>query len=71
MRTDPDPTDHRATLVSLTEAGRLVIDHAQPAIDRIENSIQASMGADDYRDLHRLLTELLAGFEEGDAYPRQ
>ena len=69
VRTDPDPTDHRAKLVTLTEAGRQVIDRAQPIIDRIENSIRASIGADQYQELQQLLLSLLAGFQEGDAYP--
>ncbi len=69
VRTDPDPTDHRATLVSLTETGRQVIEHAQPVIDQIEDSIRASIGPDQYAELEHLLVSLLAGFAEGDAYP--
>jgi DNA-binding MarR family transcriptional regulator len=69
VRTGPDPTDHRAKLVSLTDAGRQVIDHAQPVIDRIENSIRVSIGPAQYQELEQLLLSLLAGFNEGDAYP--
>jgi DNA-binding MarR family transcriptional regulator len=69
VSTHPDPTDHRAKLVSLTDTGRQVIEHAQPIIDRIENSIRANLGAAQYQQLQQLLLALLAGFEEGDAYP--
>ena len=69
VRTDPDPADHRAKLVTLTSAGREVIEHAQPLIDRIENSIRASIGVAQYQELQQLLLSLLAEFQEGDAYP--
>lgn len=69
VRTDPDPSDHRAKLVSLTARGRQVIEHAQPVIDRIEDSIRVSVGAAQYQELEQLLLSLLAGFQEGDAYP--
>jgi DNA-binding MarR family transcriptional regulator len=70
VRTQPDPHDRRATLVSLTSAGRRVIDNAQPLIDRIEDSIRSRMGEAPFEMLIELLGRLLEGFDEGDAYPQ-
>lgn len=69
LLTAPDPDDGRAKLVSLTPAGRQVIDQAQPIIDRIEDSVRATLGPAGFEALARLLGELLDGFEEGDAHP--
>jgi DNA-binding MarR family transcriptional regulator len=69
VRTDPDPTDHRAKLVSFTDTGRQVIEHAQPLIDQIENFIRANLGATHYQELQQLLLSLLTAFQEGEAYP--
>ena len=69
--TQPDQTDRRATRVSLTPAGRQVIDNAQPLIDRLEADIRARMGAAAFDTLVTLLGSLLEGFDEGDANPQR
>jgi len=71
VRTQPDPSDRRATLVSLTSAGRRVIDQAQPLIDRLEDRIRDRIGAAAFETLVELLGRLLEGFDEGDAYPQR
>ena len=70
VRTQPDPNDRRATLVSLTPAGRRVIDTAQPLIDQIEDNIRSQLGESAFDTLVGLLGKLLACFDEGDAYPQ-
>ena len=71
VRTQPDPTDRRATLVSLTPAGRRVIDAAQPLIDQIEDRLRSRLGEAAFDTLVGLLGQLLACFDEGDAYPQR
>ena len=70
VRTQPDPNDRRATLVSLTPAGRRAIDTAQPLIDQIEDNIRSQLGESAFDTLVGLLGKLLACFDEGDAYPQ-
>lgn len=71
VATAPDPSDGRAKLVSLTPAGRQVIDQAQPIIDRIEDAARANIGPARFEMLVGLLADLLVGFDEGDAHPRR
>jgi DNA-binding MarR family transcriptional regulator len=66
-----DPSDGRAKLVSLTAAGRQVIDHAQPIIDRIEGEVRDNLGPAGFETLVKLLNNLLDDFDEGDAYPER
>ena len=54
LLTAPDPDDGRA----------------KPIIDRIEDSVRASLGPAGFETLAGLLGELLDGFDEGDAHPR-
>jgi DNA-binding MarR family transcriptional regulator len=71
VSTAADPSDGRAKLVSLTAAGRQVIEHAQPIIDRIEDEVRHNLGPAGFETLVSLLNNLLDDFDEGDAYPER
>jgi DNA-binding MarR family transcriptional regulator len=71
VSTAADPSDGRAKLVSLTSAGRQVIEHAQPIIDRIESEVRNNLGPAGFETLVELLNNLLDDFDEGDAYPER
>ena len=71
VRTETDPKDGRAKLVSLTAAGRRVIDDAQPLIDQIEAAIRDHLGPTAFETLVDLLAKMLDGFDEGDGYPQR
>jgi DNA-binding MarR family transcriptional regulator len=60
----PYPADRRAKLVRLTARGRAVDDTVRAVIERIEDDWAASMGAQDYALLTRLLRRLIAMLEE-------
>ena len=70
VSTEPDPSDGRAKLVRFTAAGRAVILDAQPIIDGIEDGLRRQLGAQNFHSLLRLLAQLLASFDEGDAHPQ-
>jgi DNA-binding MarR family transcriptional regulator len=59
VRRDPDPSDRRAKLVSLTPLGRKVSSAGQRVIVGIEDDITARIGADGHAELRRLLERLL------------
>lgn len=71
VSTASDPTDGRAKLVTLTPAGRQVIEQAQPIIDRIEATLSGKLGPGAFDTLVGLLDRLLDGFDEGDAHPQR
>ena len=71
VNTAADPSDGRAKLVSLTAAGRQVIEHAQPIIDRIEGEVRDNLGPAGFETLVGLLNNLLDEFDEGDAFPNR
>ncbi len=59
----PDPGDGRASLVALTERGRLVDRTADDAIERIEKQYVRRLGRARYDELLNLLGELAGGTE--------
>lgn len=56
----PDPTDRRAKLITLTDAGRQCVSAGIKAIGDIERRIDDALGVRRHRDLRRMLLELLA-----------
>lgn len=56
---EPDPSDRRAKLVRLTEAGESVIAAGQRVIVGIESGLDDVLGVAGHRELRRLLTRLL------------
>ena len=56
----PDPTDRRAKLITLTEAGRQCVSAGINTIGDIERRIEAALGVRRHRDLRRMLLKLLA-----------
>lgn len=61
----PDPDDRRGTLISLTDAGRKVIDATTAAHWDNERRILAGLGADEQRRLADLLRKLQLGLPPG------
>ena len=55
-----DPTDRRAKLITLTEAGRQCVAAGIDTIDAIERRIDDVLGERGHRDLRRMLLRLLA-----------
>jgi DNA-binding MarR family transcriptional regulator len=60
-----DPDDRRGTLISLTAAGRTLIDELTPAHLDNERRILGALGEADQRRLADLLRELQLGLPEG------
>jgi DNA-binding MarR family transcriptional regulator len=56
----PDPTDRRAKLITLTEAGRQCVSAGINTIGDIERRIDAALGVRRHRELRRMLLKLLA-----------
>lgn len=56
----PDPTDRRAKLITLTEAGRQCVSAGINTIGDIERRIDNALGVRRHRDLRRMLHKLLA-----------
>ena len=56
----PDPTDRRAKLIMLTEAGRQCVSAGINSIGDIERRIDDALGVRRHRDLRRMLLKLLA-----------
>ena len=56
----PDPTDRRAKLITLTEAGRQCVSAGINTIGDIERRIDDALGVRGHRDLRRMLLKLLA-----------
>jgi DNA-binding MarR family transcriptional regulator len=63
----PDPDDRRGTLISLTDAGRKVIDATTAAHWDNERRILAGLDEDDQRRLAELLRKLQLGLPPGQA----
>jgi DNA-binding MarR family transcriptional regulator len=59
-----DPADRRAKVVRLTERGRAVDEAVRQVIERLEVAWAARLGADEYRELTRLLRALIAMLEQ-------
>jgi DNA-binding MarR family transcriptional regulator len=55
----PDPTDRRAKLITLTEAGRQCVSAGIQTIGDIERQIDDALGVRPHRDLRRMLLKLL------------
>lgn len=60
VRRDPDPTDRRAKLVSMTDLGRESLDAGARAIAGLESDITRILGEEGHAELVRLLGKLLA-----------
>ncbi len=58
IRRDPDPTDRRARLISLTQAGRTTRDQAQRDIQEQENHLLSRLPAADRKVFLRSLQTL-------------
>ncbi|MEV5838854.1 MarR family transcriptional regulator [Nocardia sp. NPDC052112] len=64
IRRDPDPTDRRARLISLTPVGRTTRDQAQRDIQEQENHLLAQLPAADRKVFLRSLQTLWASVAE-------
>lgn len=64
LRRDPDPADARAKVVSLTPAGRELIDAAFTEHMRNEARLVGRLSARDRADLERVLTTWISDFEQ-------
>jgi DNA-binding MarR family transcriptional regulator len=56
-----DPSDRRRHFVTLTEAGRAALDHAERAQQTIEGDVLSALSAQEKATLHDLLARALAG----------
>jgi DNA-binding MarR family transcriptional regulator len=63
----PDPGDRRGTLITLTDAGRELIDRLTPAHLENERGIIAVLSAAEQRELAELLRKLQLGLPAGPA----
>lgn len=63
LRRSPDPTDRRALQITLTDAGRQVVEEAVDAGLEVQRRILAALPADDQARLADLLRTLLAAAE--------
>jgi DNA-binding MarR family transcriptional regulator len=63
----PDPADRRGTLITLTDAGRELIDGLTPAHLENERTIVAALSEDEQRRLVELLRKLQLGLPAGRA----
>jgi DNA-binding MarR family transcriptional regulator len=61
VRREPDPSDRRARVISLTAAGRKRHAAARRAIGAMENRVLGDLGDADRRRLRRALAALAAG----------
>jgi DNA-binding MarR family transcriptional regulator len=55
---EPDPTDRRARLVTITEKGRAMIELSVPVVREVEAAWQAHLGPARTRQLREILTSL-------------
>ena len=55
---EPDPTDGRARLVTITSKGRAMIELSLPVVREIEAAWEAHLGPTQSRQLRRILTRL-------------
>lgn len=60
VRLVPAATDARQKLVTITDAGRLKLQQAQPFWRRAQDEIEATLGVDAVRALHRTLDTTLS-----------
>jgi DNA-binding MarR family transcriptional regulator len=63
IRRDPDPTDRRGTLVTLTDTGRATIDTVEANNVQNEKRLLAPLPRNERTQLTRLLRELLLALE--------
>jgi DNA-binding MarR family transcriptional regulator len=56
----PDPTDRRAKLITLTDRGRAAVDAGKATIGGLENRITEILGDEGHRTLRHLLSRILA-----------
>lgn len=59
VRVEPDPTDQRARLVSLTQRGTQAQAHVRGLFEQIEQAWAAEVGSDDLATVRATLTSLL------------
>src|SRR3984893_13752970 len=54
-----DPTDRRRHFVELTPAGRLAVEHADRALESVEDEVLGLLSDEEHATLHRLLLRAL------------
>jgi MarR family transcriptional regulator for hemolysin len=57
----PSPTDRRARIISVTDAGRAKIDEGRRIVDRVHDEVLAALPAEDREALLGALTRLVEG----------
>ncbi|OYN97445.1 MarR family winged helix-turn-helix transcriptional regulator [Enemella evansiae] len=67
VRRSPDPSDRRGVLVSLTDAGRDVVDGALETLLRHESELLDALDRGEREQLSGLLRALMLRFEQPDA----
>lgn len=65
----PDPDDRRAKRIYLTDRGRRNARVAKQATADIENDLAELLGQQRYRDLRRILEEIISGVRHDDGKP--
>lgn len=65
VRREPDPHDRRRKLLYATPEGRKAVVGMKDAVDRVQRNILAPLAAKDRELFVRLLTQLVAGHEQG------
>jgi DNA-binding MarR family transcriptional regulator len=65
VKRHPDPTDRRALLVELTDAGSTLLDEAVAANTKSERALIGDLSATEIATLSKLLRKMLAGLEPG------
>src|SRR3981081_2922505 len=61
----PDPTDRRAVIVELTDAGRKLLDQAVAANTKSERTLLGDLNASEITDLSKPLRKMLGALEPG------
>lgn len=69
VRRDPDPTDRRRNVITLTEPGRRELHRMGETLDRVQDTLLAPLSTADRATLTRLLTTLLDHHTQRPAPP--
>jgi len=64
VRREPDRQDRRRKLLYATDEGLQAVANMKDAVDRVQQSILAPLGAQDRKVFVRLLAQLVAGHEQ-------